>query len=100
MARTYKRDANGRFASGGGGSSGGGKAKAPMKAKAAYKAASSKAREAKMMAGGRTSVKGLKGRTDAGAQRIRESVKVAQAAAARVRAMERNRGRKRSNRKK
>ena len=73
---------------------------APNKAKAAYKAASSKAREAKMMAGGRTSTKGLKGRTDAGAQRIRESVKVAQAAASRVRAMERNRGRKRSNRKK
>jgi hypothetical protein len=65
---------------------------APNKAKAAYKAATSKAREAKMLAGGRTSTKGLGKRTDAGAQNIRASVKAAQSAASKVRAMEKSRG--------
>jgi hypothetical protein len=65
---------------------------APNKAKAAYKAATSKAREAKMMAGGRTSARGLGKRQDAGAQRIRASVKAVQAAQAKVRAMEKKRG--------
>ena len=65
---------------------------APNKAKAAYKAATSKAREAKMYAGGRMTTRGLGKRTDAGAQRIRASVKAAQAAAAKVRAMEKKRG--------
>lgn len=158
MARTYRRDSNGRFSSGGGSSRGvkattaakrgpriGGakssgpklgskrpgtsapagsvpkrmvdrsmgaimgkgkatkvtKAKAkpakmskaaPNKAKAAYKAATSKAREAKMYAGGRMSTRGLGKRNDAGAQRIRASVKAAQAAASKVRAMEKKRG--------
>ncbi len=168
MARSYKRDANGRFASGGGGGGGGkgkGKGKAaasaakpgpriggkasgpklggkrpgtsapagsvpkrmfdrsmgatrgmgkgtkvaaskpaakapaakmgkaaPNKAKAAYKAATSKAREAKMLAGGRTSSKGLGKRQDVGAQRIRASVKAVQAAQSKVRAMEKKRG--------
>ena len=59
---------------------------APNKAKAAYKAATSKAREAKMLAGG------LGKRQDAGAQRIRASVKAVQAAQAKVRAMEKKRG--------
>ena len=149
MARTYRRDSNGRFAGGGGGSKGkrvggtgrkgapraagtsapsgtvpkrsfdrsmgavfgrGGATKvasaarrspakmskaAPNRAKAAYKAATSKARQAKMMAGGRTSTRGLGKRTDAGAANIRKNVKAAQSAAARVRAMERNRGRRR-----
>lgn len=68
--------------------------KAPTsKAKAAYKAATSKARQAKMLAGGRTTTRGLGKRTDAGAANIRKNVKAAQSAAARVRAMERNRGR-------
>lgn len=68
--------------------------KAPVsKAKAAYKAATSKARQAKMLAGGRTTTRGLGKRTDAGAANIRKNVKAAQSAAARVRAMERNRGR-------
>jgi hypothetical protein len=63
--------------------------KAPAnKAKVKYKAATSAAREARMIAGGRTSTKGLGKRTDAGAQRIRANVKVAQAAAAKVRRME------------
>lgn len=70
---------------------------APNKAKAAYQAARSRAREASMLAGGRTSTRGLGNRTDAGAQSIRANVKVAQAAAARVRAMEKNRGRKRTS---
>jgi hypothetical protein len=65
---------------------------APSKAKAAYKAATSKAREAKMLAGGRTSARGLGKRTDAGAQRIRASVKAVQAAQSKVRAMEKKRG--------
>ena len=73
---------------------------APNKAKAAYKAATSKAREAKMLAGGRTSSKGLGRRQDAGAQRIRSSVKAAQAAAAKVRALEKNRGKSRKRAKK
>ena len=45
-----------------------------------------------MLAGGRTSACGLGKRTDAGAQRIRASVKAAQSAAAKVRKMERSRG--------
>ena len=65
---------------------------APNKAKAAYKAATSKAREAKMLAGGRTSSKGLGKRQDVGAQRIRASVKAVQAAQSKVRAMEKKRG--------
>lgn len=60
----------------------------PNKAKAAYKAATSKAREAKMLAGGRMSTRGVKNTG------LRQSIKVAQSAAARVRAMEKNRGRK------
>lgn len=67
---------------------------APNKAKAAYKAARSKAREAVMLAGGRTSTRGV---TNTG---LRQTVKAAQSAAARVRAMEKNRGRKRTSRKK
>ena len=67
--------------------------KAPVsKAKAAYKAATSAARQARMMAGGRTSTRGLGKRSDAGAQNIRANVKAAQSAAARVRRMERSRG--------
>lgn len=66
---------------------------APNKAKAAYKQARSRAREALMMAGGRTSTRGLGKRSDAGASNIRRSVKAAQSAAAKVRKMERNRGR-------
>lgn len=67
--------------------------KAPAsKAKAAYKAATSAARQARMMAGGRTSTRGLGKRSDAGAQNIRANVKAAQSAAARVRRMERSRG--------
>jgi hypothetical protein len=62
------------------------------KAKAAYKAARSAAREAKMLAGGRTSTRGLSGRKDSGATNIRANVKRAQAAAAKVRKLERNRG--------
>jgi hypothetical protein len=63
--------------------------KAPAnKAKANYQAARSAARAAKMYAGGRTSTKGLGKRTDEGAKRIRASVKIAQAAAAKVRRME------------
>ena len=67
--------------------------KAPVsKAKQAYRAATGKAREARMLAGGATSTRGLGKRTDPGAQNIRRNVKAAQAAAAKVRAMERNRG--------
>lgn len=62
------------------------------KAKDRYKAATSAAREAKMLAGGRTSTRGLGGRKDAGAANIRSNVKRAQAAAAKVRKLERNRG--------
>ena len=61
------------------------------KAKARYKAATSAAREANMLAGGRTSTRGLGKRTDAGAKNIRAAVKASQAAAAKVRRMERNR---------
>ena len=107
MARTYKRDANGRFAGGGGGggkrgggkkASGGkafsgrkgkvGKATAGRTAKANYKAATSQARQAKMLAGGRTSTRGLGKRTDAGAKNIRTNVKAYQSAQAKVRKME------------
>jgi hypothetical protein len=67
--------------------------KAPVnKAKQAYRAATSRAREARMLAGGATTTRGLGKRTDAGAQNIRRNVKAAQAAAAKVRAMERSRG--------
>ena len=102
-----RRDARGRFAGGGGGGKkGGGKKKAAgMKnqvaagraAKAKYKAATSKAREAKMLAGGRTSTRGLGKRTDAGAKNIRASVKSYQTAQAKVRKMEakRSTGRRR-----
>lgn len=109
-----RRDARGRFAGGGGGGGGskgggkkgGGKKKAAgMKnqvaagraAKAKYKAATSKAREAKMLAGGRTSTRGLGKRTDAGAKNIRANVKSYQAAQAKVRRMEtkRSTGRRR-----
>jgi hypothetical protein len=47
-----------------------------------------------MLAGGRASSKGLKGRTDAGAANIRASVKSAQAAKRKVRKMEETRGAK------
>jgi hypothetical protein len=67
--------------------------KAPVsKAKQAYRAATGRAREARMLAGGATSTRGLGRRTDPGAQNIRRNVKAAQAAAAKVRAMERSRG--------
>lgn len=108
-----RRDARGRFAgggAGGGGGGGGGKGKGKKKAagmknqvaagraaKAKYKAATSKAREAKMLAGGRTSTRGLGKRTDAGAKNIRANVKSYQAAQAKVRRMEtkRSTGRRR-----
>lgn len=105
MARTYRRDANGRFAGGGGGggSKKGAKGKAAAKkganpmanqvargreAKKAYKAATSAARQAKMLAGGRTSAKGLGKRTDAGAKNIRANVKAYKSAQAKVSRME------------
>jgi hypothetical protein len=67
--------------------------KAPVsKAKQAYRAATGRAREARMLAGGATTTRGLGKRTDPGAQNIRRNVKAAQAAAAKVRAMERSRG--------
>lgn len=67
--------------------------KAPVnKAKQAYRAATSRAREARMLAGGATTTRGLGKRTDAGAQNIRRNVKAAQAAAAKVRKMEATRG--------
>lgn len=67
--------------------------KAPVsKAKQAYRAATGRAREARMLAGGATSTRGLGKRTDPGAQNIRRNVKAAQSAAAKVRAMERSRG--------
>jgi len=98
-----RRDARGRFAGGGGGGGGkkgGGKKAAGMKnqvaagraAKAKYKAATSQARQAKMLAGGRTSTRGLGKRTDAGAKNIRSNVKAYQSAAAKVRRMESKRG--------
>jgi hypothetical protein len=59
---------------------------APNKAKAAYRAATGKAREAKMLAGGVTSTKGVKQKYR------RETIKRAQSAAAKVRAMEQSRG--------
>lgn len=70
---------------------------AGRKAKAAYKAATSKVREAKMLAGGRTSTRGLGKRTDAGAKNIRASVKAYQSAQTKVRRMEskRSTGRRR-----
>jgi len=61
---------------------------AGRKAKANYKAATSRAREAKMLTGGRTSTRGLGKRTDAGAKNIRSNVKAYQSAAAKVRRME------------
>ena len=61
---------------------------AGRKAKANYKAATSQARQAKMLAGGRTSTRGLGKRTDAGAKNIRSNVKAYQSAAAKVRRME------------
>lgn len=109
MARTYRRDANGRFAGGvgGGGGKKGAKSKAAAKpaakkgakpmanqvargreAKKAYKAATSAARQAKMLAGGRTSTKGLGKRTDAGAKNIRANVKAYKSAQAKVSRME------------
>lgn len=60
-------------------------------AKAAYKAATSAARQAKMIAGGRTTTRGLGKRTDAGAKSIRANVKAFQSAQAKVRKMERTR---------
>lgn len=60
-------------------------------AKAAYKAAASAARQAKMIAGGRTTTRGLGKRTDAGAKSIRANVKAFQSAQAKVRKMERTR---------
>ena len=61
---------------------------AGRKAKANYKAATSQARQAKMLAGGRTSTRGLGKRTDTGAKNIRSNVKAYQSAAAKVRRME------------
>lgn len=97
-----RRDARGRFASGGGGGGGGGKKGGGKKkatgmknqvaagraAKAKYKAATSQARQAKMLAGGRTSTRGLGKRADAGAKNIRTNVKAYQSAQAKVRKME------------
>lgn len=57
-------------------------------AKKAYKAATSAARQAKMLAGGRTSTKGLGKRTDAGAKNIRANVKAYKSAQAKVSRME------------
>jgi hypothetical protein len=70
------------------------KSTAGRAAKAKYQAATSSARKASMLAGGRASSKGLKGRTDAGAANIRASVKSAQAAKRKVRKMEETRGAK------
>lgn len=61
MARTYRRDARGRF-SGGGGSSGGGESKAAPKSKGAMTKAADKARAADLKAKGTT---GLGGRVKA-----------------------------------
>jgi hypothetical protein len=66
---------------------------APNAAKSAYKAARSAMRQARMLAGGRTDTKGVaKGRTDAGAQRIRANVAAVKAAAKKVQRMEATRG--------
>ena len=70
------------------------KSTAGRAAKAKYQAATSSARKASMLAGGRASSKGLKGRTDAGAANIRASVKSAQAAKRKVSKMEETRGAK------
>ena len=73
------------------------KSTAGRAAKAKYQAATSSARKASMLAGGRTSSKGLKGRTDSGAANIRASVKNAQAAKRKVRKMEETRGAKKKS---
>ena len=66
---------------------------APNKVKAAYKAAASRAREAKLLASEVLHLHpGLGKRQDAGAQRIRARVMAVQAAQAEVRAMEKRRG--------
>jgi hypothetical protein len=84
-----------------GGISGGKQArKAMSSAEKAYRAASGRAREARMLAGGTTTTRGLGNRTDPGARNIRRNVQAAQAAAARVRAMERSRGVSKSRKRK
>lgn len=66
---------------------------APNKAKDAYRDARSAMREARMYAGGRTSTAGIaKGRTDAGAKRIRANVAAVKAAQKKVSKMEATRG--------
>lgn len=70
--------------------------KTANKARDAYKAARSKAREAVMLAGGRTSTRGVRN------EGLRTTVKAAQAAAKKVKAMEQKRGvsgRKRTSKK-
>jgi len=60
MARTYKRDQNGRFSSGGGGGGKLGKSAKNEKARKAYKEASSKARSAAKEFGGNSPAAGSK----------------------------------------